>query len=257
MSELVKVPFHGEDILCVDVDGQPEIVLKPAIESLGLDYWAQVEKLKKRSWAALGSRQVQVSEQGQRREMLTCDVRTFAMLLATVDENRVGADVRPKLVAYQAEVADAIESYWTKGGTINPRATQEQVVSLVAAQMQVLQMATGLVDAKWLEAKTRHTIARALGEEPEIEADKRPLTVGEYLQDHGLTAAQQRSLASQFGKRLKALYRDKNGQEPPTVDRFVDGALRKVAGYTEHDRPLFDEVFSKPFGTTSRGSEAS
>lgn len=186
--------------------------------------------------------------------MLTCDVRTFLMLLATVDERRVGRDVAPKLIAYQSEVSDAIEKYWTKGGAFNPRATAEQVVSLVEAQMRVLQMATGLVDQRWLEAKTRHTIARALGEEPEIEADRRPLTVGEYLQDKGVTGAAQRSLASQFGKRLKALYRDKNGQDPPVVERFVDGALRKVAGYVEADRPLFDEVFSKPFGTASRGA---
>lgn len=254
MSEIVRVPFHGEEILTAEVDGQPHIILKPAIEGLGLDYWAQVEKLKKRSWAALGSRQVQVSDQGQRREMLTCDVRTFTMLLATVDENRVGVDVRPKLIAYQAEVADAIESYWTKGGAINPRATTEQVVSLVEAQMRVLQMATGLVDARWLEAKTRHAVARALGEEPEVEHDKRPLTVGEYLADKGVKGAALRSQSSGFGKRLKALYRDKHGQEPPVVPRFVDGAMRDVAGYTEYDRPLFDEVFSKPHGTASRGA---
>lgn len=54
-----------------------------------------------------------------------------------------------------------------------------------------------------------------------------------------------RSLSSGFGKKLKALYRERhNGAEPPTVDRFVDGALRKVAGYTEGDRHLFDAVWA-------------
>lgn len=92
MSDIVRIPFHGEEILTVDVDGQPHIVLKPVIEGLGLDYWSQVEKLRKRSWAATSNRQVQVSDQAQRREMLTCDVRTFLMLLATVDETRVSKD---------------------------------------------------------------------------------------------------------------------------------------------------------------------
>lgn len=254
MTEIVPVPFHDDTVFTVEHDSKPHIILKPAVESIGLDYWAQVRKLRSRSWACTASKTVQLPGDNQRREVVTCDVRTFLMLLATVDENRIGADVRPKLIAYQAEVADAIESYWTKGGAINPRATTEQVVSLVEAQMRVLQMATGLVDARWLEAKTRHAVARALGEEPEVEHDKRPLTVGEYLADKGVKGAALRSQSSGFGKRLKALYRDKHGQDPPVVPRFVDGAMRDVAGYTEFDRPLFDEVFSRPHGTASRGA---
>lgn len=78
MTDIVRVPFHGEDILCVDEGGKPHVILKPAIDALGLDYWSQVEKLRKRSWAALGTSQVQVPGQGQRREMLTCDVQTFS-----------------------------------------------------------------------------------------------------------------------------------------------------------------------------------
>lgn len=70
MGEIVRVPFHGDDILAVEVDGKPHVVLKPALDLLGLDYWPQIEKLKRRSWAALASRQVQVSDQAQRREML-------------------------------------------------------------------------------------------------------------------------------------------------------------------------------------------
>lgn len=244
--EVFPVPFHGDEILTIAVDGKPHIVLKPVIEGLGLDYWAQVEKLKKRSWAALGSRQVQVPGQGQRREMLTVDVRTFLMLLATVDENRVGVDVKPKLVTYQSEVADAIEAYWTQGGAINPRATDEQLTTIIdraRAQAEVLSALRGIVDGAWLEAKARHVAARALGEEPEVDPATRPLTVGEYLADRGVTGAALRSMSTGFGKRVKALYRLRHDAEPPTVERFVDGALRSVAGYTERDRPLMDAAW--------------
>lgn len=253
MTEIVHVPFRGDEILTVAIGGKPHVVLRPVLEKFGLDYSGQLQRLKRKSWATVGMTPMEVD--GFTRQVVTVDVRTLMMLLATVDESRIAEHVRPALVAYQQESADAIESYWTRGGAINPRATHEQVVSLVEAQMRVLQMATGLVDPKWLEAKTRHTIARALGEAPEVEADKRPLTVGEYLQDKGVAGAALRSMSSGFGKRLKALYREKHdGQDPPQTERFVDGALRPVAGYTEADRPLFDEVFSKPFGTASRGA---
>lgn len=251
MSEIVRVPFHGDDVLTVDVDGEPNVILKPALESIGLDYWAQIRKLRDRSWATTASKAV-VAGDGKVREMVTCNVQTFLMLLATVEENRVGEDVRPKLVTYQREVAKVIEAYWVKGGAINPRATREQLQDIAAtaeAQARVLQALTGIVDPHWLEAKGRHVAARALGEEPEVEHQNRPLTVGEYLQDKGVMGAALRSLSSSFGKKLKALYRERNnGDDPPTVDRFVDGALRKVAGYTESHRPLFDEVWSSPFG---------
>lgn len=248
MTEIVRIPFHGDEILCVAPDGQPEIVLKPALDSLGVDYWKQIEKLRRRSWAATHLRQVQVSDQAQRREMLTCDVRTFLMLLATIDETRVGKDVAPKLIAYQAEVADAIEAYWTKGGAINPRATRAQLDSIAETarrQMDVLRLMPGLVDARWLEAKAREVAARALGEEPEQDPSTRVLTVGDYLGDQGMTAAAARRLAPTFGKRLKAAYVRRHGEIPRTAPRFVDGAQRDVAVYTEADRDLFDAVWSE------------
>lgn len=247
MSDIVRVPFHGDEILAIDVDGRPHVVLKPAIEGLGLDYPTQYNKLRGRSWASIGQRPIQVPGDDQRRDMVTCDVRTFLMLLANVDERRVGKNVRPRLVTYQAEVADVIESYWTNGGAINPRATDAQLDAIIGrarSQLEVLKLADGLVDPAWLEAKTRHVVARSIGEEPEVNPADRPLTIGEYLDEKGLTAKATRTLSPMFGKQVKHLYRQQHGQEPPKVERFVSGALRGVAGYTERDRPLLDHVWS-------------
>lgn len=246
MTAIVPVPFRGDQILTVEVGGRPHVILKPAIEALGLDYEAQRKRLYRRSWARTSKMEVQLPGDSQRREVVTADTRTFLMLLATVDETRVREEIRPKLVAYQSEVADAIEQYWTQGGAVNPRATEDQLAAIVGraeAQMRVLRLADGIVDATWLEAKTRHVVARALGEEPEIDPASRPLTVGEFLEEHGVTGAPLRKLSPSFGKRLKAEYLRQRGAEPGTAERFVDGALRPVAAYTEADRPLFQTVW--------------
>lgn len=245
MSELIRIPFHGTEVLTVEVDGRPHVVLRPAIEALGLDYATQYAKLRKKSWAVVGQSPTTGAD-GKTYQMVTVDVRTFLMLLATIDEHRVKPEVRPLLIAYQAEVADAIEAYWTRGGAINPRATDDQLAAIIdraRAQMEVLRLADGLVSRDWLEAKARHVAARALGEEPEIDLARRPLTVGEYLEERGITGPALRSLSPAFGKTVKRLYRDRYDREPPQVDRFVDGALRKVAAYTEADRELFDAAF--------------
>lgn len=246
MSEIVRIPFHGDEILCVDLDGKPNVVLKPALEAIGVDYWTQVEKLRTRSWA--GTSQSPVPTPGGVQEMVTCDVRTFLMLLATIDERRVGKDVKPKLIAYQAEVADAIEAYWTKGGAINPRATRDQldaIAKTAGLQMSVLSRMSGIVDPRWLEGKAREVAARALGEEPEQDPATRVLTVSDYLGDQDMGAAAVRKLAPTFGKRLKAAYVRRHGEIPRTAPRFIDGAQRDVAVYTVADRDLFDAVWSE------------
>lgn len=119
-AEIVRIPFHGTELLTVDEDGQPHIVFKPAIEALGLDFATQLTKLRRRSWACVGQRPMQLPGDTQSRTHTTVDVRTFLMLLATIDEGRVPGHVRPLLVAYQREVADVIEAYWTKGAAVRP-----------------------------------------------------------------------------------------------------------------------------------------
>jgi hypothetical protein len=248
VSELVRIPFQGDELLTTEVDGKPHIILKPAFDALGLDAWSQIEKLRSRSWACTSQTLVQLPGDRQRREVVTADVRTFLMLLATIDERRIAEPLRDKLIAYQSEVADAITAYWTEGGAINPRANDDQLILLAdraASQARVLRLLDGIVDPAWLEAKARHVAARALGEEPEIDPATRPLTVGEYLEERGITGKAQRSLASGFGKSLKRLYQARYQKAPQTVDRFVDGALRKVASYTEAHRPLFDRVWTE------------
>lgn len=137
--DVVAVPFHGDVILCVEVNGKPHVILKPAVEALGLDYWTQVQKLRGRSWATTSQRPV-VAADGKVRDMVTCDVRTFLMLLANVDERRVGIEVQPKLIEYQAGCADAIEDYWTKSQekstTVVPRqATPAELLLQSALQL--------------------------------------------------------------------------------------------------------------------------
>ncbi len=119
MSQIVPVPFRDDFVLTVEHNGRPYVVLRPVIESLGLDFSAQYKRLQKKSWASIAM----VRPVDARDPMVTVDVRTFLMLLAGVDENRVDSAVRPALIAYQSEVADAIEQYWTRGQAVNPRPT--------------------------------------------------------------------------------------------------------------------------------------
>lgn len=244
-DDLVPFDFHGDEVLLVEHDGRPFIVLKPSIESIGLDYWAQIRKLREHSWATTASKAV-VAADGKVRDMLICDVRTFLMLLATIDERRVAKDVAPKLIAYQAEVADAIESYWTKGGAVNPRASAEQLDE-IRHQAAVLEALRNVVDPGWLDAKGRILAARALGDTPQLDQSTKPLTVSIYLAGRGVKGKQAKAVAPMFGKRVKALYVGAFGEEPPSIEDVVGRHTVRVAQYQEQHRHLFDQVWVQHF----------
>ncbi|RFA14241.1 hypothetical protein B7R21_06485 [Subtercola boreus] len=245
-AEVATIPFHGSDILAVHIDGKPNVLLKPFIESLGIAYQPQHRKLMNKSWASVTTTVMQVPGDGQRREHTIVDVRTALMLLATIDESRVSEQRRPLLIAYQSEVADVIEAYFSQGGAINPNATIDQLDVLARraqAQAGVLAALKGIVDDAYLEVQGRFVIGQALGIEPELDTATIPQDVESYLRDTGIGGVERSRVRSQFGKRLKGAYVAKHGREPLKVPRTINGVVTEVNGYTRQDLALFDQVF--------------
>ncbi|OWN22861.1 phage antirepressor N-terminal domain-containing protein [Corynebacterium diphtheriae] len=247
-TELVSIPFHGQSVQSVEIDGKPHVVFRPLVESLGLDADSQMKRLRRHSWATT-VKMTGVGLDGKNREMTCIDLRTLTMWLATIDENRVSEEARPLVVAYQNEVADAIESYWAKGGAINPRATEHQQKAMMfelRSQMELAQAAKGLIHDAFLEAKARIILARGMGETPELDPTTRPLYVQQFLKEKGLSKKQLGSKASGFGKRLKNHWTAVNGIEPKKAPiELTNGRIIEVYGYTEADRPLMEQVWNQ------------
>ena len=252
MSDLVPISVRGTDrtIMAALLDGTPMVSLAHACDVCGLDVDSQRKKLKAKSWATTVVI-TGVAGDGRQREMLMIDRRTFTMWLATIDTNRVSAEARAIIEAFQAEAADALDAYFHEGGVINPRADVDQldrIARQAQAQAAVLQALRGIVDPKHLEAKGRIVLARALGEAPEIAHADLPLYVHDYLRDKGLKHDLIEAKASGFGKRLKALYtveRDRAPQMHPQT--LAGGRVVAVCSYTEADRPLFDAVWARHY----------
>lgn len=110
-GDLTQIQFHGDTLYGVTINGKPHVVLRPAFESIGLDADRQIANLQSQAWSCTAVTAVQVG--GQLRNMITADVRSFLMQLATIPASRVAEHVRPKLIDYQREVADVIEAHFT------------------------------------------------------------------------------------------------------------------------------------------------
>lgn len=136
MSKIVKIDLSSGAVCTVLIDGKPHVVIRPAIEELGLSYPRQYRKLKGRSWAVV-AQAATTGADGKTYQMDVVPLRTFLMLLATVNENRVAEHARPTLVAFQNETADAIEAYWARGLAQDPEAgllSWEHVAALARAE---------------------------------------------------------------------------------------------------------------------------
>lgn len=245
------IPFHRDSVQSVQVDGEPYVVFRPLVEAIGLDYPTQFTKLKKKSWATIGVLP-SVGSNGSYRNMLAINLKTLTMWLATIDESRVNEDSRPLVIAYQDEVAEAIESYFTKGTATNPRVVESQpqdfseTISVSKQQLELLKMAEGLIDPDHLRAKANVVLARGLGEAPQLDPVSRPIYVHDFLKGLGLNGSEIKSEASNFGKKLKEAYVEEFGMEPQKYPQTLpNNQIRDVYAYTERDRPFMERVWAE------------
>jgi len=249
-NKLVTIPVPGTSspIMAVQHDGTEWVAARHICDALGIDWAGQFTKLKKKSWARVELISTHDSS-GRKQEISMVDRRTLTMWLATIDTNRVSEVARPTLEAYQLEAANALDSYFHKGGAINPRAEEHQLNALMRQsqmQMELCQAAKGLIHPDHLEAKARIVLARGLGEVPELNPETRPLYTADFLKSKNLSNKKMKSVAPMFGKRMKALYTLEKGQEPQKYDLTLpNGQVRQVNGYTEADRPLMQRVWDQ------------
>lgn len=246
----VRVPGSS---LPIYTDGKTEAAaMKPIVEHFGLDWATQHRKLSGKSWACMVKMTMQLPGDTQRREVVGVDRKTLTMWLATLDENRVRADKRDELAAYQSEAADALDKFFHEGVAISPRATEHQLNAAIfaaRAQMELCQAAQGLIHPDHLEAKARIILARGMGEHAELNVATRPLYTQDFLKGKNLSRTRMKSVQGMFGKRVKAAYIELHGTEPQMYPLDLsNGQVREVKAYTEADRPLMEQVWREHYG---------
>ncbi|MEV0220806.1 phage antirepressor N-terminal domain-containing protein [Streptomyces sp. NPDC050704] len=195
-AEVVKLDLSAGSIHTKLIDGQPHVILKPAVDDLGLAYSPQLRKLKSRSWGVV-TETVTTGADGKAYTMAATTVRSFLMLMANVNENRVADDVRPTLVAFQTETADAIEAYWTRGGAIKPNAPLPQL-DVLKEQVESQR------EARLREMSDYRAVTRAISGAGGDREDFRDVQDFIYLELFGMSAETIRKRQPQVnGKRYK------------------------------------------------------
>ncbi|HGN0305720.1 TPA: phage antirepressor N-terminal domain-containing protein, partial [Proteus mirabilis] len=103
----INVPFHGNNLYVVNLNGEPYVPMRPIVEGMGLAWGAQFAKLKQRFNSSVSEIEM-VAEDGKLRNMVCIALRKLSGWLHTISPNKVKPEIRDKVIKYQEECDDVL-----------------------------------------------------------------------------------------------------------------------------------------------------
>jgi hypothetical protein len=123
MSNLVK--FQGNDIACVQIDGEYYVAIKPISEAIGLRHDSALEGIKSDEILSqlYGVRRM-VAGDNKEREMGCLPLAYLNGWLFTIDANKVSEQARAVLLAYKRECYRVLHEHFFGRQEARNRATE-------------------------------------------------------------------------------------------------------------------------------------
>lgn len=142
MIETREVEFRGDQLIGIRVveDGRDTayVPIRRLCENLRLDYSTQLQKIKGRRVLAKGMGLIPTPTQTGPQDMACLRYDLIPTWLMLVHPDKVAAEVREKLEAYQEEVSQVLAAYFLGSGiAVNEQRATPQDVYLKALEMQV------------------------------------------------------------------------------------------------------------------------
>lgn len=117
-----EVPFYEDTLLVLeDQYGGRFVVMKPIVETLGLDWRAQYQRLQRDEVLSEGVTTMLAPSLGGEQEATVLPLELFHGWLFTIGTSRVAPEIKDKLLTYKRECFDVLYNYFHKGLAVNPR----------------------------------------------------------------------------------------------------------------------------------------
>ncbi|WKM72882.1 phage antirepressor N-terminal domain-containing protein [Klebsiella oxytoca] len=120
------VPFNGQQIITAMAAGVAYVAMKPIVETLGMSWGTQQQKLMKQLEKFNCIHMNMVAADGKLRKLLCLPLKKLNGWLFSINPEKVRADIRDKLIQYQEECFTVLHDYWTKGEVKNPRKSDDK-----------------------------------------------------------------------------------------------------------------------------------
>ena len=130
------ISFYGKQIMTTEVNGEHYVAMKPVCENIGLDWSAQLKRIKRHLVLdSTMSVMDMVAEDGRSRKMVMLPLKSIHGWLFSVNENRVYPEIKERLIIYQKECFDVLHEYWTKKAV--PSATSDNTTAACHSDLHV------------------------------------------------------------------------------------------------------------------------
>lgn len=109
----MAIQFHGQSLSATLVDSIPHVALKPICENIGLDWSAQLQKIKRHP--VLNSVMVMITttgNDGKLYEMLMLPIKYLNGWLFGIDASRIKPELKPRVLEYQRECFDVLANHF-------------------------------------------------------------------------------------------------------------------------------------------------
>lgn len=111
-AEVIAVPFLGGHIPCVEIDGEPMVILRPIAELLGLRWQAQHAKISADQTACVTFIVTQLPGDDQSRKVMAVSLETFTLWLGGLQPSRVRVEARDAVIAYKREAGRVLRDHF-------------------------------------------------------------------------------------------------------------------------------------------------
>lgn len=110
---LIPVSFRAHSLTIIDQHGTPMVAMRPIVTGMGLRWEAQTVKLNtnKTRW---GVSIIETPSPGGKQKSLCMPLRKLPGWLATIHPDKVRAELRETIIAYQNECDDVLWAHWER-----------------------------------------------------------------------------------------------------------------------------------------------
>ena len=158
-TQIATVVFHGHTLTVITGPaGEHLVAMKPIVEAIGLQWEAQLKRIKRHPVMSQGVFIMNTPSNGGDQQTTCLPLDMLNGWLFGVDASRVRPQIRDTLIQYQRECYAALAAYWQQGEAINPRKRQPKALpNLSPDQRDAIK---GLVKAR-VEALPQNKQAKA------------------------------------------------------------------------------------------------
>ena len=111
-QNIIAVNFNNQSLFATLIDNVPYVAMKPICENIGLDWSAQVQKIKRHPILSKGMVMITTPSKGGLQEMLMLPLKMLNGWLFGVDSTRVKPEIKDLVIKYQEECFDVLANHF-------------------------------------------------------------------------------------------------------------------------------------------------